>query len=311
MPVKENVLDQHKSAKNNPVAQQVSAGGIRRAAVPALQKKESEPVQRVPAEIPVLGPVEEEEAFQLKSEFPLQRVRIATGDDIIYSNREDHQGKVQAYLTHLYTTGGHKAIGRIRDKIASTDEPYQQEWLSKIDSMMQFGGLNTFVKNVNKKRDQNLAQGCVKLFDTGGALLNYYTTEAKGSGKEGEQDRDDTGWHTTGGVKDRKISNKDAEAQVCNSLYNDLEKDVTEGVDKVEIHLVTYNGPCNACKARVSELGLTIKSKFGDKIPVYIRVYYIAPPREKERGAKDIKTYYGWEGDDTDERGLFTHDTEL
>jgi hypothetical protein len=312
MPVRESTQEQHTTAKHNSVAQQLPRGGIYRIAIPALQKKEAGTIQRVPAEIPVSGSVEEEEAFQLKTEFPMQRVRIPTGEETIFSDRKSDQEKVQKYLTHLYTTGGHKAIGRIRGNIAATEEPYQQEWLDKIDTMMQYGGLNKFVKNVSiASGAQNFAQGCIRLFDTGGTLAAAYQTAAKGSGDEGEEERDEKEWHTKGGVKDRKISDKDAEAQVCNSLFGQLKGDVTERVGKAEIHLVTYNGPCNACKARVNELGLTVKSKFGNKIPVYIRVYYIAPPREKERGRKEIKTYYGWEDDTRDERGLFTHDDQV
>ena len=286
-------------------------------------------VQRSKIGFPVKGKVEDEIAFQLKRKpSVVQRIEINTGTkEYRILNTEDGRraGDVLSYFKYLYTRGEHGRLAELYHELQAEHGSQSAHWMDILNGMMQHRGLNRLVANVaGRSGEQNFAQGYVRIFNTKGQIIAAHETDATGSGEEMEAKKSvikpKGAWETaksssqlTTERRDRQVSSRDAEAIVCDKLLGEFHEKIEDKIGYIEIHLVTYNGPCDACKTRVSQLALALKQRYdqGRHLPVYVRVYYIKPPKDKERGRRDTATTYGWHGDATDERGLFTHDDRV
>lgn len=223
------------------------------------------------------------------------------------------------YMKGLYRSGRHEAIYKLKAHIANDGHKTSQFFLDFIDSMMQYGGLNRFVQNVAEAGgEQNFAQGFVRVYGPDDSIIYRQATDAQGSGEEEEKTKSEEQWHTVKkDKKDDKVSLRDSEAAVCDGLYADIQKDAKkiESPARAEIHLVTNNGPCDACKDRINLLAQDIQTALGGEIHVAYRIYYLKPPKKKTRGKKEVETTYGWMEDvdtpSTNDQGLYTHDGKV
>jgi hypothetical protein len=251
----------------------------------------------------------------------VQRAPVKVGRTTWNTRNASDKAHIVGYLQKLYREGKHDGIETLRDHIAGDRHSTSQFFLDFIDRMMQYGGLNRLVQNVAlASGEQNFAQGFVRVYGPNGTIIHSVATDAQGSGEEEEQAKGDDRWQAVQGKKDQKeskVSLKDSEAVVCDNLQTDIESNAEEiakaGPTRVELHLVTNNGPCDGCKKRIDLLMLDIKSSLGGDIPVNARIYYLRPPREKTRGRRrrEVETTYGWMGDlNENDQGIFTHDLE-
>lgn len=247
----------------------------------------------------------------INNNFPAQLMKIKIFKNEFDTDNDHEQAAIFQSFKDMYRAGFIDSLQGILRKLDRSESEKDEPYIERLHEMLQYGGLNSFVKDVTEAQRQhrkssgegtNTAKSQLRI---NGNVI--HETPVIKPGKGG-----DYSYKKGGHPDDVDNSRADSEVLICDTMVAKTKAFVAQhpNPQSITVNVVSWWGPCDACKHRFDALKKELAQIAQIKpSQVKVQVFYLHKATVfRGQGKSEKRTHYGDDKDkEVGETGLHGH----